>query len=517
MRFNFFNFFDKKILEPKAEFPFWSGDNMISFDGEKTPYELGNPVGYYLDYYAIRLRSWEAYLKSDILQNAIKKYLLWIIGSGLKLQATPESVILENEKINFNEKQFNSLTEAYFRLFAKQKESSYSDESNLHNIAKEALKNAIISGDVLVIQRLENGIPKIQIIDGYHVQNPLSNNILKEIEKRGNRLEDGVELNKKGTHIAYYVNNKKILARKKGQRYAWLMYGLNYKQDTVRGMSLLTAILETASKMDRYKDATIGNAEENSKIPYTINHNQFSTGENPMIQQLAQSMSKKKGVAPETDSYTESEEQNLASKIAQTTSKQTYNMPIGSELKRNDFETDMNFKDFFMTNADIVYSTFGIPPEVALDKFGGSYSGSRAALKSWEYKMLVDRELLLTEQFYKPFYNFWLDIQVLKNKIKESGYLSAYYSKNYIILAAYRNCRFIGATVPHIDPYKEVNAERLKLGNVLSDIPLTTAEQSCENLNTGDYLTILKKAETEKELSGEFIISNDTEKEIETK
>ena len=510
--------FNKK--EPSSnlnQYNGWSGTNMIPFDGEKTPYELGTPFDYYLSYYALRSRSWEAYLKSDIVQNAIKKYCLWIVGPGLKLQTDPIEPVLKNNKINVDATEFSGIVESYFRLYAKMKESSYSMEMNLHDVANEALKNAMLSGDVLCVQRLTRGRVNIELIDGYYIQDPVGSDYYAEAEKRGHIIVEGVELDKKGSHVAYFVANNnmqydRITARasRTKRRQAWLFYGLRYKTTSVRGMSLLTAVLETASKMDRYKDATLGTAEENAKIPYTIIHNQFSDGENPLLNQLAQTMSKGKGIAPETDSYNSCEP--IATKIAQTTSKQTYNMPVGSKLERSNFETDLNFKDFFNVNADIVYSTLGIPPEVAADKFGGAYSGSRAALKSWEYKMMTDRINLLEEQFYKPFYNFWLDVYVLNNTIQAEGYLQAYMDRNSIILAAYRYCRFIGATVPHIDPLKEINAERGKLGGQFKDVPLTTAEQSCEALNTGDFLTIVKKAENEKKAAGEFITddSDDT-------
>ena len=71
---------------------YWSGANMQPFDGEKTPYELGQPKEFVLDYSTLRMRAWEAYIKSDIVQNAIKKYVLWVLGEGLKLH--PVTILL---------------------------------------------------------------------------------------------------------------------------------------------------------------------------------------------------------------------------------------------------------------------------------------------------------------------------------------------------------------------------------------------------------------------------------------
>lgn len=502
-RFKIIDFFFGKS-EPKSEFyqsNYWSGSNMMVFNGEKTPLELGSPIDWQVDYYSMRQRAWEAYLMTDVVQNVIEKYCLWLVGAGLKLQCEPVEGILS--KYGYNSEQLKNLTkeiEDNFRLYANSELSDYSNEQDTHLLASTALKNAILSGDCLVILRYIDGKCNIQLIDGCHISTPFD----KISDKK---VDNGVQVDEKGKHIGYWVRNSELkwdfvpAYNSLGQRISWLMYGRRYKIHNNRGMSLLSAILESVAKMDRYKDATIGAAEENSKIPYTIEHNQFSTGENPMINQVAQSLGKSKGSATETQTINPD---ILATKVAQTTSKQAYNMPVGSSLKRHDAKVDINFKDFFMVNIDIIYSTLGIPAEVALDKFEGSYSSSRAALKSWEYKIQVDRINILKKQFYKPFYNFWLDIQVINSNILISGYLKAMQSGNFMFIEAIRNARFIGATVPHIDPLKEVMAQRKKLGTSFDNIPLITAEQACEELNTGDFTQIINKATNEKNISSSF-------------
>ena len=499
-------------LEPKSNHQGYSGVvDVLYFDGEKTPFELGTPKELILDYYSLRARSWQAYIESDVVQNAIKKYCLWIVGPGLKLQSQPNEFILEKNGINIKNGDFVNDVENQFRLFANSKHSTYSGMQNFHSIAAEALKNALLAGDVLCINRFDGDFVTIDIIDGHNVQTPADHELITAAKNRGNEIIDGVEIDKKGTHVAFYVINdlfkyERILARgsKTGRLNAWLFYGLKHKIQDVRGMSLLTAVLETAAKMDRYKDATIGAAEENAKIPYEIRHNQFSDGENPMLDQVVQSFKKGKGIAPETTSYQDCETGDFATKITQSTGKTTYNLPLGASLHRHSGSSDLHFKDFFGINIDIVYATIGIPPEVALDKFGGSFSSARAGLKSWEYKMTTDRTILCKDQFYKPFFDFWLDVNVLQNNITAPGYLEALAKKLFMILEAYRNARFIGATVPHIDPLKEVNAERKKLGKLFDNIPLTTGEQAAESLNTGDFNEIIKKAENEKEMAKSF-------------
>jgi capsid protein len=501
----FWDFFKvKKEIKATTQIEYWSGANImpVVFDGEKTPFELGTPKDIYLDYQSLRARAWEAFIQSPIIQPVIKKYCLWLIGSGLKIQSNPIDSLLKLSGTQI--KGYMAKVEALFRLYANTKTSTYSNMLNLHELAIEAFKNAILAGDVLCVIRYDGSNVNVEIIDGAFICTPIGADYISVAKARGNRIIEGVEIDAKGTHIAFYIQKddfqwERISAygEKTGMLQAWLFIGLRYKINKVRGMSLLTAVLEMDDKLNRYQDATLGSAEENAKIPYTIEHNQFSDGESPLVKQLAQSIGKGKGTAPETDSYEQAE--GIATKVAQTTSKQTYNMPIGSTLKRNNFTTDLSFKDYFSVNTDIIYITLGFPPEVAADKFGGAYSGSRAALKSFEYKLMVDRVLYLKNQFYKPIFDYWLDINVLENMIDEPTYLEAILKNDNITKEAFRNCRFIGATVPHIDPVKEVKAERLKLGKAFDSVPLTTAEQSCEQLNTGDFDQAIKKAEDEKD------------------
>jgi len=503
-------------LDPKSysTSDYWSGENImaVEFNGEKTPYELGNPLSFKLDYYSLRLRAWESYLMSDVVQNAIRKYCLWIVGSGLKLQSNPIVDVLKKYSVDLNENQIKDFTlsaESQFRLYATTKESIYSKEYNLHDEAVESLKNALLAGDILCILRYKGGVVSIETIDGKHVQTPIMSHYNDDAVKRGNIIQQGVEVDSKGSHVAYYIRQsdfsyKRILAKgsKTGRRNAWLMYGLKHKKSDVRGMSLLTAVLETAASMDRYKSAALKSAEENANVPYTIEHGQNSDGENPLAQSIAASFGKGKGVDPELDPEICDA---IAAKVAKTTKGLAFNMPIDARLKRHNADTDSNFQAYFNINIDIIYATLGIPPEVAMDKFGGAYSGSRAAIKSWEFKIMVDRENILKRQFYKPFFDLWLDIAILENKVQAPGYLDAMIKNENMILEAYRNSRFIGQGVPHIDPVKEATAERIKLGDKLENVPLTSIEQSMENLNTGDFDQNIKKVQYEKEIAKDFI------------
>lgn len=457
----------------------------VSYDGEKTEGAMGPIYNYFLDYVALRVRSWQSYLESEITQGFINKFSGWIVGGGLKLQSEPPELVLESEGIKIDKEKFSKIAEARFKIFAGSKKVDHSGLKNLHQLAKTADLNSTIGGDVLVVLRLIKGNITVQLIDGAQIHQPIfSSGDQKSQLKAGNRIKHGVEINKKGEHIAYYIRKEfnkftRIEAKSAGRLTAFMIYGLEYRIDSTRGIPLVTSVMESIKKIDRYKEATVGSAEERQKIVLSIEHDVISTGENPFSHNLK--------AAFNADAKTETgpiDGEAVANKVATTTDKQTINMPPGAKLKALESTNELHFKDFFITNINSIASSIGMPPEVALSKYDSNFSASRAALKDWEHTIKVKRGYF-SFQFYQNVYNFWLEIQILKNKIQAPGYLTAMAQGNDIVIESYQTARFVGPNVPHIDPVKEVMAERLKLGNKF--VPLTTVEQATENVGGGDY------------------------------
>lgn len=464
-----------------------------SYNGEKNLGEMGPVKGYNVDYSTLRQRSWDLYLDSEIAQTVINKYVAWVIGKGLKLQAEPEQNILKQEGITIDKESWSRLIEARWAVWANSKQSDYSSNNSLNDLESEAFKTAIVGGDVLVIVRYIDNTVKIQLIDGEHVVTPpgQGSEIHPNPLANGNKIYYGVEISPSGEHVAYHIRKpgitietERIQAKgKSGRTYAFMFYGRKYRIDSVRGLPLLASVMETSKKLERYKEATVGSAEERQKIAYTIEHEHFSTGENPLLNQTVKAYDLSRST--QGDYPTDDQLEALADKIAATTQKQTYNMPKGAKMVAVESKNELYFKDFYLVNVDIICAACEIPPNVAMSKYDSNFSASRAALKDWENTLNVKRSLF-SRQFMHPIYSLFLDTEVMKNKIDSPGYTTALAERNYMLLEAYRTTRFIGAAVPHIDPVKEVTAERLKLGKAAEHVPLTTVEKSTEMINGGD-------------------------------
>ena len=481
----------KKQAEIEASFSRYNYKPLfvVGYDGEKNPGEIGDIVKYQPNYSRLRNRSWQFFLSTDVAQTIFRKYSFWIIGSGLKLQSEPSEKFLIDEGTDFNKEAFINSVEPRWKIFAKSKRASYNNQRNLHSIANEVHKNAIVGGDVLVIARVnELNEVKVQYFDGDNVRTPMIGGTLAD-EDKNRKVIHGIVFDENGNHVAYYVVSglnewKRIPAKDRfGNLVAWMIFGLSYRPDNVRGIPLLSAVMETVAKLDRYKEAAVGSAEERQKVAYSVEHKDGSTGETPLSRNLATSRGLDKNLSEPSEGPTGSDTANL---IAKTTNKQAFNMPVGSQLKFHSSEMELGYKEFMMTNATMICATAQIPVEVAFSKYDSNFSASRAALKDWEHVIKVNREQFAND-FYEPIYSLWLNIQVMTGKIRSQALADALIRNDMNTNDAIKNSRWLGQNVPHIDPVKEVQAERLKLGPLGANAPLTTPGQSTETLGTGDY------------------------------
>ncbi len=476
----------------------------VRFDGEKNPHELGDVLNVLPDHQSLRLRSHEANLKSDVVKIISNKFFKWVIGTGLKLQAQPLKTVLETEKINYGKPaEFVKQAEARFNLWAKSKRVDYLAENTLHKQANDCLKTSFLSGDVLVILRIEGGELNVQLVDGQQVQTPyFDDKHQKAAEKRGNTIRHGIEKDKRGRHVAYYVKVERegsllgeferIEARGKntGRKMAWMVYWDKHRIDHDRGIGALTPILEKVEKLDRYTEATVAGAEERAKLPYFMEHSRDSDGSNPMAAKISRSMGVNKD---EIDSYSVGEK--TVKNFNQTTSKMMVNMPIGAKISFPGGNTsEVNYKDFARAVFDYIAAALDVPPEVALQMYNSNYSASRAAINAFQHLLDVTRDKL-QEDFYQPIYEQWLELEVLKSKITAPGYLAALQRKNHFAIEAYSHCEFKGRNIPHIDPAKEIKAIREMLGD--DRTPLINREQAAEKANAGDWEANYRKYEEE--------------------
>ncbi len=463
-----------------------------SWDGEKTLGELGYVVKNIPNYESLRLRSLDAYIKTDVVKIIASKHFDWVVGSGLKLQVEPNRTVLESEGIKIDGS-FQKLVEARFMIYANSINCDYSKQKNLHQLAYDFYKAKYLEGDCLCICRFDDNGPNIQFVGAEHIRTPLDEKSLKDFNESGNYIEHGIEFNSKGEHVAFYVCKKskdsllldferiEAYGKNSGRKVAWMISGERISPDHKRCVPKISQILEKVNKLDRFVESSVSKSEQEAKMLYSITHQEYSTGEDPLQKVFEKKL--KLDTTQVIDGYALAD--SLANRVTETTSNMTINLPPGAKLESFSSTSNSNFEQFFDANFKTISASTGVPPEVALQSYNSNYSASRAAINSWGYIIDIDRKDF-ENQFYKPFYKLWLEFEILKNKIQAPKFIKALYENDFMVVDAYCQCRFIGKNMPHIDPLKEIKAIRAMLGDS-DQTPLISREQATESLNSGEW------------------------------
>lgn len=473
------------------------------FDGEKNTGQLGVVIDNIIDYKSLAYRALNGYLTQDTIKILVNRKLQWIIGEGLKLEVMPNKKILELSGITISES-FYSTVEGYWGIYCDSLYFDHSRKRNFHQIAWDAKKAIINSGDVLVICRVEEEGPTVQLISGEFVETPPDTSDIKALKGKDNYIDNGIEINEKGEHVAYYVRKRdkkngilgvyeyeRVLAvgEKTKKRLAWMVYAEKVSHDHERAVPDATPVIEKAEKMDRYSEAAVTKAEHSANIVYTIKHDNNSTGENPLKDLVKRKMAGVEGVEQDPDlaKHPYVLGNALAQQIAQQTEGTVVNLPIGSEFDAFSSDIESQYGPFDEANFKKISAAMDMPAEVALHSYNSNYSASRAAINGAGHMFQIDAKKF-SDQFYTPLYKIWLEVMVLKNMIEAPGYIKALNESNIFVIEAYSKARFVGKRMPHIDPLKEANAIRKLLGDrSKGELPLISNEQATEMANAGDW------------------------------
>ncbi len=456
-------------IEPQA----YSGSYSLYdyFNGEKDFFAMsGSGKEYNVNYYEMSKRAYNLYVTNEFVKAGVDRLVQFLVGTGLELYPTPKTDFLKRKYGIELEEDFAKDIKDLWELYCTEKDVSADGQSNIHQLAKEIAFNAVVGGDVLVVRRVENGYNKYQLVDG---RNVFSSKTLNS--DTGNKIKNGVEVDECGRHVAYYVldddgKEHRIKAYDdSGNMYAWLAYANKIRLGSTRGYSILGAIMQKMDKIGDYTENEVQASALNGKFVATIDQDSTSTGINPFNNKTLGGASK---VLPEL-SKEKFEEKSLLDKmftqLRRFTNGLVLHMPRGQKLQAYDTKRpNVNFGVFLDANMKYDYASMGLPYEVVLMVFQNNFSASRASLKMFEAILKFTSKYLCVDGFYKPAYEQFFDLEVLKGNLEAPKYIELRNKPGYAD-NAYLLAKFEGMPIPHIDPLKEVNAVVTKLKNGLTD------------------------------------------------
>ena len=415
----------------------------------------------------LRERSRDLYAGGGPLgRGAIDRLVLNSVGAGLTLNCR-----ISADTLGLTEEQATEWEQNTEREFAFWAES------------------VLLNGDALVMlpMRTTKNFPydlRIALIEGDRLQDP-------PLRPYDAMIDGGVEFDKDGKPVAYYIANKHPLSEISGEpplKYVRVpAFGAQTGRRNVlhllpterigqhRGVPFLAPVIETLKQLGRYSDAELMAAVVGGIFALfferRVDEDDGSdyVGEEAMAGELGFRERNEKEIeelGKTLDTYGVGDMYGL-----------TGILPEGVHAKQiSPSRPNSAFDAFVLSLVRQIGSALGVPAEVLLLNFDSSYSASRGALlEAW--KLFNYWRNWWVANFCQPIYEEWLNEAVLRGRVKAPGFFD-----DPMIRYAYSWADWTGPSQGQLDPVKEVKAAILRVENGFSTRQRETAE-----LTGGDW------------------------------
>jgi len=456
--------------------------------------------------YPLRQRGRLMFMSSPIARSAIETQKTKVVGTGLNLHSTIDRDLLKLSPEAAKEWQKN--TERQWRLWADNKESCDAIGMNTFaGLQQLAVTNWLPNGDIFGLfqrdfrtSRMNPFSLRIHMIEADRVCTPYNQMAVPRggrtdgVAKNGNRIYDGVEVDKHGKAVAIYIcsiypnqtlRDVKDITWQRVELRSARTGLLNYvhiidteRPDQYRGVSYLAPVIEPMLNITRYTQSEVIGAMIQSWFTAWI-----KTETNPADFPLAEA------------SYGDDDDPDNPPDREISKNSNEYEMGPGNVLhlgKDEDVKFGSpsiptpGFDTFVKVLCKEIGAALNIPYDVLLKEFNASYSASRAALmEAWEaFRM---RRAWLVERFCQPVYETWLAEAVALGRVNAPGFFT-----DPIIRAAWCKAEWLGPVQGQLDPTKEVKADILAVAHGFK-----THEQVTREYGGGDWNENVKRLKEE--------------------
>ena len=445
----------------------------------------------------LRQRGRLMFMSSPIARSAIETQKTKVVGTGLNLHSTIDRDLLQLTPEAA--KKWQRKTEREWRVWADNKENC--DAIGMNTFAgmqQLAITNWLPNGDIFgVFQRdfKENPLNpyslRIHMVEADRICTPYNYRLVPGgmrtdgKAKNGNRIYDGVEVDKHGKVVAIYVCNiypnqmvrdankvkwQRVELRSSRTGLLNFVHILDSERpDQYRGVSYLAPVIEPMLNITRYTQSEVIGAMIQSWFTAWI-----KTETNPAELPIAEA------------SYGDDDDLNIPPDRNISDNSNEYEMGPGNVLHLGANEDvkfgapqipTPGFDTFVKVLCKEIGAALNIPYDVLLKEFNASYSASRAALmEAWEaFRM---RRQTLIDKFCQPLYETWLAEAVALGRVNAPGFFT-----DPLIRAAYCKAQWLGPVQGQLDPTKEVKADILAVQHGFK-----THEQVTREYGGGDWV-----------------------------
>lgn len=449
----------------------------------------------------LRERSRLLEMGSPLAAAAINTTATKTVGCGIYVKPCIDYEFLGISKEEAEE--WEQIAEREFLLWSESKHCDASCCHTFYEMQDLIFRGMISNGDGFALIKYQNQTPfmpyelRLQIIEGDRVCTPYGGStecdmynfdIVEGRAKNGNRVISGIEIDNDGKKVAYYVCNRypdeymrlqseirewkrvEAYGKKTGNPNILHLYSAT-RAGAYRGVPLLAPVIESLKQLTRYSDAELMASVIASMFTVFVKTN-GSSSSNP-LSGMQNPFGYANGVNSEDIKRSNVDELAMGNGAINI-------LENGESIDiANPGRPNANYDLFISSVYKQIGAALEIPYEVLLKSYNSSYSASRAALLE-AAEVFKKRRTYLQDDFCQPVYEMFLAEAVAKGRIK-----APHFFDDPLIHKAWCCAKWNStATVPVLDPTKEVEAAKMRVENGFS-----TREAETVAINGSDYRT----------------------------
>lgn len=395
-----------------------------------------------------------------------------------------------------------------WRLWAENPMCDAERKQNFYGLQQLAFLSMLVSGDVFALFGMSDNRrtpyrTTIRLLEADRISTPDSYGDSRSTEtESGGRIIDGVEIDKSGAVIRYHVSSRNPNAKNDGSEltytaidaygkdtgYPNILHIMTYERpEQRRGVPFVAAEIEQLKQFSRYMNAELAANVVSAMLTVFLTSEQDD------------------GRFGLEDAVNEGEKVTDDELSLELAPGAVYNLPPGKDVKTvNPLRSNSQFETFVNTCIMTIASSMGIPKEVLVKKYESNYTAARGALLDFWRTVRVYRTQFNTG-FNQPAYEQWLSEAVAAGRIDAPGFFD-----DPAVRQAWCGCVWMGASMGHVDPLKEVNAAAARIQHNIS-----TEEQEASEYNGNDWAANVRQRKKEAAANAEINRSAGTDEQEE--
>lgn len=426
----------------------------------------------------LRQRARDLYAGGGLARSGPAALTTSVVGWGIQPKPKIDGQLLGMTDAECDEWERNTLRE--FKLWAENPMCDAERSKDFYTMQQLAFRSELMSGDVFVLFGMKTNARTpyqmvIRILEADRISTPDTNGDSESTETEGGgRIVDGVEINSEGEVIRYHIANRHPLLENATQTLSWqaidvfgketgspnILHIMTHERpEQRRGIPFCAAQIEQIKQLDRYITSELAANVVSSMLTAFI------------------VSSEDDGKAGMEDAVNDEEKVTEDEYKIELAPGAIYDLPPGKTIKEiNPIRSNSAFESFISTLETIIGASMEIPKEVLTKKYESNYTAARGALLDFWRTVRVYRTAF-NNSFNQPIYEQWLSEAVALGRIDAPGFFD-----DPAVRQAWCGCIWMGASMGHVDPLKEVNAAEKRI-----QLNISTEEQEASEYNGNDW------------------------------